>query len=101
MTTYDLKMKKTIPSKEVLEQYIYDYGIDKTAQIFHISTEELDKKINWKPQYEQYSYNPAIAKPLSSYSFAVVHIFWLYRTVSLLIPERLLPLLYPVPFPNI
>ena len=59
MTTYDLKMKKTIPSKEVLEQYIYDYGIDKTAQIFHISTEELDKKINWKPQYEQYSYNPA------------------------------------------
>ena len=47
MTTYDLKMKKTIPSKEVLEQYIYDYGIDKTAQIFHISTEELDKKINW------------------------------------------------------
>ena len=66
MTTYDLKMKKTIPSKEVLEQYIYDYGIDKTAQIFHISTEELDKKINWKPQYEQYSYNPAIAKPLSS-----------------------------------
>ena len=66
MTTYDLKMKKTIPSKEVLEQYIYDYGIDKTAQIFHISTEELDKKINWKPQYDQYSYNPAIAKPLSS-----------------------------------
>ena len=66
MNTYDLKMKKTIPSKEVLEQYIYDYGIDKTAQIFHISTEELDKKINWKPQYEQYSYNPAIAKPLSS-----------------------------------
>lgn len=65
MTTYDLKMKKTIPSKEVLEQYIYDYGIDKTAQIFHISAEELDKKINWKPQYEQYSYNPAIAKPLS------------------------------------
>ena len=57
MTTYDLKMKKTIPSKEVLEQYIYDYGIDKTAQIFHISTEELDKKINWKPQYDQYSYN--------------------------------------------
>ena len=50
MNTYDLKMKKTIPSKEVLEQYIYDYGIDKTAQIFHISTEELDKKINWKPQ---------------------------------------------------
>ena len=33
MNTYDLKMKKTIPSKEVLEQYIYDYGIDKTAQI--------------------------------------------------------------------
>ena len=53
MNTYDLKMKKTIPSKEVLEQYIYDYGIDKTAQIFHISTEELDKKINWKPQQLQ------------------------------------------------
>ena len=64
MITYDLKMKKTIPSKEVLEQYIYDYGIDKTTQIFHISAEELDKKINWKPQYEQYSYNPTIAKPL-------------------------------------
>ena len=45
MNTYDLKMKKTIPSKEVLEQYIYDYGIDKTAQIFHISAEELDNEV--------------------------------------------------------
>ena len=58
MNTYDLKMKKTIPSKEVLEQYIYDYGIDKTAQIFHISAEELDKKINWKPYVVEYTYMP-------------------------------------------
>ena len=65
MNTYDLKMKKTIPSKEVLEQYIYDYGIDTTVQLFHISAEELDKKINWKQQYEQYSYNQTIDKPLS------------------------------------
>ena len=53
-------MKKTIPSKEVLEQYIYDYGIDKTAQIFHISTEELDKKINWKPLSSQHKQIMAI-----------------------------------------
>ena len=46
MNTYDLKMKKTIPSKEVLEQHIYDYGIDKTVQIFHISAEELDRNHN-------------------------------------------------------
>ena len=53
MNTYDLKMKKTIPSKEVLEQYIYDYGIDKTAQIFHISAEELDKpKIRKQSQWQ-------------------------------------------------
>lgn len=67
MIIYDLKMKKTIPSKEVLEQYIYDYGIEKTAQIFKISAEDIDKQINWKPQYEQYSYHPAITKPLSSH----------------------------------
>ena len=64
MNTYDLKMKKTIPSKEVLEQYVYDYGLDKAAALFHIDTETADKIINWKPQYDQYNYNTVIDKHL-------------------------------------
>lgn len=47
------------PPKSVLLQYIYDYGLDKAAALFHIDTETADKIINWKPQYDQY-YNPQI-----------------------------------------
>ena len=52
------------PPKSVLLQYIYDYGLDKAASLFHIDTETADKIINWKPQYDQYSYNTVIDKPL-------------------------------------
>lgn len=52
------------PSKSVLLQYVYDYGLDKAASLFHIDTETADKIINWKPQYDQYSYNTIIDKPL-------------------------------------
>ena len=52
------------PPKSVLLQYIYDYGLDKAAALFHIDTETADKIINWKPQYDQYSYNTVIDKPL-------------------------------------
>ena len=52
------------PPKSVLLQYVYDYGLDKAAALFHIDTETADKIINWKPQYDQYSYNTVIDKPL-------------------------------------
>ena len=52
------------PPKSVLLQYIYDYGLDKAAALFHIDIETADKIINWKPQYDQYSYNTVIDKPL-------------------------------------
>ena len=48
------------PPKSVLLQYVYDYGLDKAAALFHIDTETADKIINWKPQYDQYSYNTVI-----------------------------------------
>lgn len=41
------------PPKSVLLQYIYDYGLDKAAALFHIDIETADKIINWKPQYDQ------------------------------------------------
>ena len=52
------------PPKSVLLQYVYDYGLDKAAALFHIDTETADKIINWKPQYDQYNYNTVIDKPL-------------------------------------
>lgn len=50
------------PPKSVLLQYVYDYGLDKAAALFHIDIETADKIINWKPQYDQYSYNTVIDK---------------------------------------
>ena len=50
------------PPKSVLLQYVYDYGLDKAAALFHIDTETADKIINWKPQYDQYNYNTVIGK---------------------------------------
>ena len=52
------------PPKSVLLQYVYDYGLDKAAALFHIDIETADKIINWKPQYDQYNYNTVIDKPL-------------------------------------
>jgi hypothetical protein len=40
------------PPKSVLLQYVYDYGLDKAAALFHIDIETADKIINWKPQYD-------------------------------------------------
>lgn len=52
------------PSKSVLQQYIYDYGLDKAVELLHITKDIADKIINWKPQYDQYNYNTVIDKPL-------------------------------------
>ena len=62
--TSTLNSRMERPPKSVLLQYIYDYGLDKAAALFHIDTETADKIINWKPQYDQYSYNTVIDKPL-------------------------------------
>ena len=37
---------KTLPPKAVLLQYIYDYGLEKTANLFHLNTETVDNIIN-------------------------------------------------------
>ena len=52
------------PPKSVLLQYVYDYGLDKAAALFHIDIETPGKIINWKPQYDQYSYNTEKENPL-------------------------------------
>lgn len=62
--TSTLNSRMIRPPKSVLLQYIYDYGLDKAAALFHIDIETADKIINWKPQYDQYSYNTVIDKPL-------------------------------------
>ena len=64
LLTNTLNSKMIRPPKSVLLQYVYDYGLDKAAALFHIDTETADKIINWKPQYDQYSYNTVIDKPL-------------------------------------
>ena len=35
-------MKKLKPSKEVLLQYLYDYGIKDTCKLLHITEEEFN-----------------------------------------------------------
>lgn len=54
---------KTLPPKAVLLQYIYDYGLEKTANLFHLNTETVDNIINDNLQ-KQYKYNTVIDKPL-------------------------------------
>lgn len=57
-------MKRENPPESVFLQYVYDYGLDKAAELFGIDIETAEKIINTKPQYEQYKYNTVIDKPL-------------------------------------
>lgn len=62
------------PSKSVLLQYVYDYGLDKAAALFHIDIKTVDEIINWKPQYDQYKYNTVIDKPLHKNASKIAYI---------------------------
>lgn len=72
INTLDLKMIR--PPESVLQQYIYDYGLEKAAELFHIDIETANKIINWKPQYDQYKYNTVIDKPLHKNASKIVAI---------------------------
>lgn len=66
-------MKKLKPSKEVLLQYLYDYGIKDTCKLLHITEEEFNSILELsKREYSQHKYNyqiseikPSIAKDIS------------------------------------
>lgn len=66
-------MKKLEPSKEVLLQYLYDYGIKDTCKLLHITEEEFNSILEpSKREYSQHKYNyqiseikPSIAKDIS------------------------------------
>ena len=66
-------MKKLKPSKEVLLQYLYDYGIKDTCKLLHITEEEFNSILEpSKDEHSHHKYNyqiseikPSIAKDIS------------------------------------
>ena len=66
-------MKKLKPSKEVLLQYLYDYGIKDTCKLLHITEEEFNSILEpSKREHSHHKYNyqiseikPLIAKDIS------------------------------------
>ena len=66
-------MKKLKPSKEVLLQYLYDYGIKDTCKLLHITEEEFNSILEpSKREHSHHNYNyqiseikPLIAKDIS------------------------------------
>ena len=66
-------MKKLKPSKEVLLQYLYDFGIKDTCKLLHITEEEFNSILEpSKREHSHHKYNyqiseikPLIAKDIS------------------------------------
>ena len=51
-------MKKLKPSKEVLLQYLYDYGIKDTCKLLHITEEEFNSILEpSKREHSHHKYN--------------------------------------------
>lgn len=53
-------MKKSKPNKEILLQYIYDYGLTGSEKLLHLTEEEIDSIINPKLKHvneHRYIYN--------------------------------------------
>ena len=67
-------MKRISLNKSTLEQYIYDYGLDEAIRLLNIDMDTADKILNWKPQYDQYSYNTVIDKPLHKNASKIANI---------------------------
>lgn len=60
-------MKKLKPSKEVLLQYIYDYGIKDTCKLLHITEEDINSVLYpSKQEYSQHKYNYQIPEVKAS-----------------------------------
>lgn len=60
-------MKKLKPSKEVLLQYLYDYGIKDTCKLLHITEEEFNSILEpSKREHSQHKYNYQIPEVKAS-----------------------------------
>lgn len=60
-------MKKLKPSKEVLLQYLYDYGIKDTCKLLHITEEDINSVLYpSKQEYSQHKYNYQIPEVKAS-----------------------------------
>ena len=60
-------MKKLKPSKEILLQYIFDYGIKDTCKLLHITEEDINSVLYpSKQEYSQHKYNYQIPEVKSS-----------------------------------
>ena len=56
-------MRKLKPNKEVLLQYLYDYGIKGTCKLFHLTEEEFNSILEpSKREYSQHKYNYPLNK---------------------------------------
>lgn len=61
-------------SKEEIMQYIYDYGIDKTCELLHLSKNKIEEIADLKHSYQSYSYNTIINKPLCNNSDYIMQV---------------------------
>lgn len=60
-------MKKLKPSKEILLQYIFDYGIKDTCKLLHITEEDINSVLYpSKQEYSQHKYNYQIPEVKAS-----------------------------------
>ena len=56
-------MRKLKPNKEVLLQYLYDYGIKGTCKLFNLTEEEINSiQVPSKREYSQHKYNYPLNK---------------------------------------
>lgn len=59
---------KNKPTQKILEQYIYDYGFEKSLQLLHLNKESANRILNWNPKNIHYAYNTVIDKKLGKNS---------------------------------
>lgn len=58
-------MRKESPNKEILLQYIYDYGLEQTSKLFNTPQKTIEEIVGINKKEQQYKYNTVIDKPLN------------------------------------
>lgn len=61
-------------SNQEIMQYIYDYGIDKTCELLYLNKDKVEKIVGLKHNYQSYSYNTVINKPLCQNSDYIMQV---------------------------
>lgn len=74
-------MKKLKPDKEVLLQYIFDYGIQDTCKLLHITEEDINSVLYpSKQEYSQHKYNYQISEVKASIAKVIADNYYQLRS---------------------